>query len=98
VEDDAQISGDPEDAIRNVRPKLSHPSSPRNLDVALDGGEPDWTKLSAPPDAKEAAGPKKMRVVIRDVAYATYRAVLYYVSVALGILLYSRDLSITDLY
>lgn len=79
VEEDAQMSSGPEDGeTRNVQPKMSHPSSPRSLDVALDKNEHDWTKL-APPDAKEVAGPKKMRIVIRDVAYATYRAVLYYI-------------------
>jgi len=100
VEDGTQISSGPEDAhIRNIQPKLSHPSSPRNLDVALDKDEPDWMKLSAQPNAKGAVGPKKMRVVIRDVAYATYRAVLYYVSMNSITLLYNnRDLCITDLY
>ena len=28
----------------------------------------------------DVPGPRKARVVVRDVAYATYRAVLYYVS------------------
>ncbi|OAX42125.1 hypothetical protein K503DRAFT_683973 [Rhizopogon vinicolor AM-OR11-026] len=80
VEDDTQVSSGLEDVqIRNVRPKLSHPSSPRSHDVALDKGELDWTKLSTPPEVKEVVGPKKMRVVIRDVAYATYKAVLYYI-------------------
>ncbi|KAG1745859.1 uncharacterized protein EDB91DRAFT_1236190 [Suillus paluster] len=80
VEEDGQMSSGPEDGQAcNVQPKLSHPSSPRSLDVPLVKNEHDWTKLTAPPEAKEVPGPKKMRVVIRDVAYATYRAVLYYI-------------------
>jgi hypothetical protein len=92
MEDDTQVSNGLEDAQNpNVRLKLSHSSSPISLYVALHKGETDWTKLSAPSEVKEVAGPKKMRVVIRDVAYATYRAVLYYVSnMALGILLYNH--------
>ncbi|KAJ8593818.1 hypothetical protein M405DRAFT_785433 [Rhizopogon salebrosus TDB-379] len=80
MEEDTQVSNGLEDAQNpNVRLKLSHSSSPISLYVALHKGETDWTKLSAPSEVKEVAGPKKMRVVIRDVAYATYRAVLYYI-------------------
>ncbi|KIJ62629.1 hypothetical protein HYDPIDRAFT_182673 [Hydnomerulius pinastri MD-312] len=63
---------------RNVRPKLSHPSSPRSKDVSLMT-EPDWSRLTVPVSKTAVPGPKKMRVVIGDVAYATYRAVLYYI-------------------
>jgi hypothetical protein len=80
VEEDAQMSSGPEDGqTRNVQPKLSHPSSPRSNDVALDTNAHNWMKPTAPAEGKEVAGPKKMRVFIRDVAYATYKAVLYYI-------------------
>ncbi|KAG2057852.1 hypothetical protein BDR06DRAFT_969173 [Suillus hirtellus] len=80
VESDAQMSSGPEDGpTRNVQPKLSHPSSPRSNSVAPDTNAHDWMKSTAPAKGKEIAGPKKMRVFIRDVAYATYRAVLYYI-------------------
>lgn len=99
AEDDTQVSSGREDAqIRDVRPKLTHPSSPGSHDVALYKSESDWTKISALPEAKDIAGPKKMRVVIRDVAYATYKAVLYYVSAVPGTILNNHDLRITDLY
>ncbi|KIJ45648.1 hypothetical protein M422DRAFT_59802 [Sphaerobolus stellatus SS14] len=49
---------------RNVRPKLSHSSTPRSVQQPLE--------------RTEFPGPKKTRVVVRDVAYPTYRAVLYY--------------------
>ncbi|KAG2112321.1 uncharacterized protein F5147DRAFT_81048 [Suillus discolor] len=77
VESDAQMSSGPEDG--NIQPKLSHPSSPRSNSVAPDTNAHDWMKPTAPAKCKEVAGPKKMRVFIRDVAYATYRAVLYYI-------------------
>ncbi|KAG2362695.1 hypothetical protein BDR07DRAFT_1579515 [Suillus spraguei] len=80
VEDDAQMPSGPEDGqMRNVQPKLSHPSSPRSNDVALDTDAHNGVKPSPPVEEKEVAGPKKMRVFIRDVAYATYKAVLYYI-------------------
>jgi hypothetical protein len=86
VEEDAQMSSGLEDGqTRNVQPKLSHPSSPRSNHVALGTSAHCWTKPTAPAEVKEVAGPKKMRVFIRDVAYATYKAVLYYVSVVWGI-------------
>jgi hypothetical protein len=53
---------------RNVRQKLSHPGSPR--------GRPERD----PPMANIVPGPTKMKVVVRDASYWTYRAVLYYVS------------------
>ncbi|TFY58336.1 hypothetical protein EVJ58_g6485 [Rhodofomes roseus] len=59
--------------LRNVRPKLSHPSTPRSVSSMLEQDARDSAPI--PP----AAGPAKTHVVIRDAAYATYRAVLYYV-------------------
>lgn len=80
VEEDVQMSSGLEDGqTRNVQPKLSHPSSPRSNDVALGTSAHCWTKPAAPAEGKEVVGPKKMRVFIRDVAYATYKAVLYYI-------------------
>ncbi|KIK94340.1 hypothetical protein PAXRUDRAFT_828092 [Paxillus rubicundulus Ve08.2h10] len=63
---------------RNVRPKHSHPSSPKTKDVSLMT-DPDQSRLSVLPMRPIPPGPKKMRVVIGDVAYATYIAVLYYI-------------------
>jgi len=63
---------------RNVKQKISHPSSPRSADVALKAEQP----FVIPSEKAIVPGPKKMRVVIRDVAYATYKAVLYYVSLS----------------
>ncbi|KAH7885226.1 hypothetical protein F5I97DRAFT_1810553 [Phlebopus sp. FC_14] len=64
---------------RNVRQKLSHPSSPRSKQTGPMSG-PEWSSLSlSVPQESTIAVPKKMRIVIRDVAYATYRATLYYI-------------------
>lgn len=60
---------------RNVKQKASHPSSPRSADVALKAEQP----FVIPSEKAIVPGPRKMRVVIRDVAYATYKAVLYYI-------------------
>lgn len=62
---------------RNVRAKLSHPSSPRSC--ARDIGVTEEPIVEAKPQT-EGPGPGKVRVIVRDVAYTTYRAVLYYVS------------------
>lgn len=64
------------DGSRNVRPKLSHPSSPRSKDVSLMT-DPDCSSRVS--EAPAVPGPKKMQVIVGDVAYATYKAVLYYV-------------------
>ena len=58
---------------RNVRQKLAHPSSPRASDAQI------IPRGVASVVGKEVLGPPKLRVVVKDVAYATYRAVLYYV-------------------
>ena len=74
-------------SARNTRPKLSHPSSPRSRELALEHNEarprsPSVQTQSIIIQASvEVPGPRKTRVVVRDVAYTTYRAVLYYVSV-----------------
>ncbi|KAI0771134.1 hypothetical protein BD413DRAFT_551227 [Trametes elegans] len=81
--------GDEQQTQRNTRPKLSHPSSPRSRDMTLDQPEvppapsPLKQTMSARPEPAAPddviPGPKKARVVVRDVAYATYLAVLYYI-------------------
>ncbi|KAG6833432.1 hypothetical protein H0H87_006798 [Tephrocybe sp. NHM501043] len=60
-EDDNDAGGNPEQ--RNVRAKLSHPSSPRTNQEALPSVTPRTPMLS---------------VVVKDVAYTTYKALLYY--------------------
>jgi len=57
---------------RNVRQKVTHPSSPRRATATLS---------VAPPADKYPPRPMT-RVVVRDASYSTYRSVLYYVSVA----------------
>jgi hypothetical protein len=56
---------------RNVRQKVAHPSSPRARNAQIPRG-PTLVERDVP-------GPPKLRVVVKDVAYTTYRAVLYYV-------------------
>ena len=83
-------SEDLEDDGPHTRPKLSHPSTPRERDLALEQLESQSsststvrrTQVEAAPVEPDLPGPKKTRVVIRDVAYTTYRAVLYYVCVS----------------
>ncbi|KAH0832106.1 hypothetical protein J3R83DRAFT_13015 [Lanmaoa asiatica] len=67
------------DEARNVRPKLSHSSSPRSKDVSLMTDPDCSSRVSLPPETPVVPGPKKMRVLVGDVAYATYKAVLYYI-------------------
>lgn len=61
--DDDQMEQEGE---RNVRAKLSHPSSPRSNQVSL------------PSRPSETSTPPKLTVVVKDVAYSTYLALLYY--------------------
>lgn len=63
-----------DEAPRNVRMKLSHPSSPRSVPPSVE----QERRGSAP--SLPVPGPAKAQVIVRDAAYATYRAVLYYVS------------------
>jgi hypothetical protein len=62
---------------RNVRAKLSHPSSPRSCEREID--IIDEARIEPKLESEEPE-PRKIRVVVKDVAYTTYRAVLYYVS------------------
>ena len=72
--EDGDQSGEGEDGkSRNVRQKLAHPSSPRARLAQI------IPRSSAAVVEREVPGPPKLRVVVKDVAYATYRAVLYYV-------------------
>ncbi|KAI0252186.1 hypothetical protein BJV78DRAFT_1125024 [Lactifluus subvellereus] len=66
-------SGEGEDEkARNVKQKVAHPSSPR-------GGDAQVVPRGATPAVdRDVPGPPKLRVVVKDVAYVTYRAVLYY--------------------
>jgi hypothetical protein len=57
---------------RNVRQKVAHPSSPRARNAQILARDPTHVE-------REVPGPPKLRVVVKDVAYTTYRAVLYYV-------------------
>jgi hypothetical protein len=75
--DSATVGSDTETESRNVRPKLSHPSSPRNAGISFDPQEPEWQRVAK--SIPLVPGPNKTRVVVKDVAYTTYRAVLYYI-------------------
>lgn len=61
----------------NVQAKASDPSSPKSTDASLRY-VPEQAQPATRPETVEVQGPKKMRVVTKDVAYATYKAVLYY--------------------
>src|ERR1700683_2172296 len=75
-EDSATVGSDNETEGRNVRPKLSHPSSPGNRTFTLEKQVPEWQHNSK---SDPIHCPSKLHVVVKDVAYTTYRAVLYYV-------------------
>ncbi|EGN98449.1 hypothetical protein SERLA73DRAFT_109945 [Serpula lacrymans var. lacrymans S7.3] len=64
---------------RNVRAKLSHPSTPRGRGLALEKDDIDLKSAAEPFEANVTSTPKKLRVVVKDVAYRTYKAVLYYI-------------------
>ncbi|KAH9024226.1 hypothetical protein EDB85DRAFT_2277658 [Lactarius pseudohatsudake] len=57
---------------RNVRPKVVHPSSPRGANAQI------LPSSAATATDRDVPGPAKLRVVVKDVAYATYRTVLDY--------------------
>lgn len=57
---------------RNVRQKVTHPSSPRRTTSIM---------LSADPTVEKYPPRPMTRVVVRDASYSTYRSVLYYVSI-----------------
>ncbi|KAI9573542.1 hypothetical protein HD554DRAFT_2202227 [Boletus coccyginus] len=67
------------DEFLSVGPRFSHPSSPRSKDVSLMTNPDCLNRVSSPPEIPTVPGPKKMQVVVGDVAYATYKAVLYYI-------------------
>ncbi|KAL1950799.1 hypothetical protein VTO73DRAFT_5923 [Trametes versicolor] len=79
--ENAADDGEDPQTQRNTRPKLSHPSSPRSRDVGLEQPTTPLGVVEPKParNIPEVPGPKKLRVVVKDVAYATYRAVLYYI-------------------
>ncbi|KAM5538632.1 hypothetical protein V8D89_007661 [Ganoderma adspersum] len=87
---DAADEQDQDQSTRNTRPKLSHPSTPRTREMTLERESPqvpssplrtvEVLPVQSPPQPEVSVpGPKKARVVVKDVAYATYRAVLYYI-------------------
>ncbi|KAF8584490.1 hypothetical protein K439DRAFT_1346016, partial [Ramaria rubella] len=59
---------------REVRAKLAYPSSPR----ARNPTNEDAPAPEKPNTVPSNPGPQKVRVIVKDVAYTTYRAVLYY--------------------
>lgn len=74
---------------RNVRQKITHPSSPRR------------TTTTAPPvdSLVDKYPPRPMtRVVVRDASYSTYRSVLYYVSTHKTICRHDLTPNLLDLY
>ena len=87
--DQAVANDEDESEGRNVKVKLSHPSSPRDEANVVEGLLIDSvTEVTVP-------GPKKTKVVVKDVAYSTYRAVLNYVSCPVTWrILYSKRLQI----
>lgn len=81
-EDSATVGSDNENDNegRNVRPKLSHPSSPGITNQQLERPDAGWQNI--PPNFQPTdpiPGPNKLHVVVKDVAYTTYLAVLHYV-------------------
>jgi len=60
---------------RASRPGTPHQPMTRNLDSA----DRLITAPSSEDSTTSAPGPRKVQVVVRDVAYSTYRAVLYYI-------------------
>jgi hypothetical protein len=84
---------DPDTAGLPMTPRaaLSHPGSPR----AVRAPTLALASFVAPP----APGPAKMRVVVRDASYWTYRAMLHYVrpSIPVGIWLTPRRCTPTTL-
>lgn len=63
---------------------VSRPSSPpQENSLSSKGSQENPTTPETNPtqdnETNPTPGPRKVKVVVRDVAYATYRAVLYYV-------------------
>lgn len=79
---DTSGSTRPTDAVAgeedlDVTASASHPSSPRSTGASLKY-RPGEAQSATSTETVEVQGPRKLRVVIKDVAYATYKAVLYY--------------------
>lgn len=73
---------------RNVKQKVNHPSSPRSdrASALLDSHDPAPAQAKLDISKEQVPGPAKLQVVVKDAAYSTYRAVLYYVSFATPLL------------
>lgn len=67
--DEAGFADTDDGEQRNVRPKLTHPSSPRATERTMD--DQALSKTFAKPMSQ---------VIVHDTSYSTYRAVLYYAS------------------
>lgn len=73
---------------RNVRAKLSHPPSPSQRDEVGDTGDRAHSsdtrvELGVRNGSISKSSSRRYRVVVQDVAYTTYRAVLYFVRFSL---------------
>jgi len=69
-DEDDGVNAGRDEVDRNVQTKLVHPSSP-------------GTQMGVHSADNLVHGPRKLRVIVKDVAYSTYRAVLHYVSTVL---------------
>ncbi|KAF8527990.1 hypothetical protein BU17DRAFT_73654 [Hysterangium stoloniferum] len=72
TEDEEMTNADATLGSKNANTKTPHPPSAHSP-TSTSGHLPTASKLDS-----EIPGPRKTRVVVRDVAYTTYRAVLYY--------------------
>jgi len=84
-DDDDNPEADASQPERNVRIKLTHPSSPHQapapslVPVSVPAIPPAVdVPMDVPVDASIVHGPPKVRVIVKDVAYSTYLALLYY--------------------
>ncbi|KAI0338892.1 hypothetical protein BDW22DRAFT_1336950 [Trametopsis cervina] len=83
VEGEQAVANDLDESQgRNVRSKTSHPSSPREHCAEVTTTDRQLQDSQAQTDSKidtYIPGPTKIKVVVRDVAYSTYRSVLNYI-------------------
>jgi len=80
MEDSETLLTANEGATSNPRNSEDNSSLSSLEKVDLDRNDsPETVMVDNMPSAPEWPGPPKVRVVVRDVAYTTYRAVLYYV-------------------
>lgn len=65
----------PDEDTEDVNPKPPRSCSPKSKEAP----PPTPSRSTISPEKPLVPGPKKMRAVVQDVAYSTYKAVLYYV-------------------